>query len=41
LDRHQLLTLSNHLPLTGEDIFLTPLQLVALVLECSQIHNSG
>ena len=41
LDRDQLLTLSNYLPLAGEDIFLTPPQLVALVIECSQIQNSG
>jgi hypothetical protein len=41
LDRYQLLTLSNHLPLTGEDIFFTPPQLVALVLERRQIQNSG
>ena len=33
LDHHQLLTLSNHLPLTGKHILFASPQFVTLVLE--------
>jgi len=41
LDRDQLLTLGDHLPLAGQHILLGLPQLVALVLEGRQIQNSS